>query len=72
MSMYPGRWGSWNQHLVYDNSHYSSVGMTPYEAMYGRKYRSPLCYAEIGSGLIKETNEKIKIIQKKMRKAQDQ
>ena len=42
--------------------------MTPYEALYGRKCRTPLCWTElsekkiIGPNLIQETEEKVKMI----------
>ncbi|KAL0325246.1 UNVERIFIED_CONTAM: Transposon Tf2-11 polyprotein [Sesamum radiatum] len=41
--------GSWDDHLplmefAYNNSFHSSVGMAPYEALYGRKCRSPICW----------------------------
>ena len=32
----------------YNNSYHSSIGMVPYEALYGRKCRSPLCWFEEG------------------------
>ena len=40
--------GSWDTHLpliefAYNNSYHSSIGMAPFEALYGRKCRSPLC-----------------------------
>ena len=40
--------GSWDRHVplaefVYNNSFQSSIGMAPYEALYGRKCRTPLC-----------------------------
>ena len=40
--------GSWEDHLplvefMYNNSYQTTVGMTPYEALYGRKCRTPLC-----------------------------
>ena len=40
--------GSWDRHIplvefVYNNNFQSSIGMTPYEALYGRKCRTPLC-----------------------------
>ena len=40
--------GSWDRHVplvkfVYNNSFQSSIGMTPYEAFYRRKCRTPLC-----------------------------
>ena len=41
--------GSWDRHIplvefVYNNSFQSSIGMAPYEALYGRKCRTPLCW----------------------------
>lgn len=38
--------GSWDQYLTlieftYSNNYHSSIGMAPYETLYGRKYRSP-------------------------------
>jgi len=73
--------GSWNNHLPliefsYNNSYHSSIGMAPYEALYGRKCRTPLCWAEVGDKgilgleIIRETTLKIKSIQEKMRTAQ--
>ena len=40
--------GSWASHLplvefTYNNSYHSSIKASPYEALYGRKYRSPIC-----------------------------
>ena len=40
--------GSWDDHqllveFAYNNSYHSSIGMAPFEALYGRKCRSPLC-----------------------------
>ena len=40
--------GSWDRHIplvefVYNNNFQSSIGMTPYEALYERKCRTPLC-----------------------------
>jgi hypothetical protein len=44
--------GSWIDNLPLIefsyNSYHSSIGMTPYEALYGRKCRTPLCWAEVG------------------------
>ena len=41
--------GQWDLHLpliefLYNNSYHASIKMTPYEALYGRKCRSPLCW----------------------------
>ena len=40
--------GNWNDHLplvefTYNNSYQASIGMAPYEALYGRPCRTPLC-----------------------------
>nr|GEV70504.1 putative reverse transcriptase domain-containing protein [Tanacetum cinerariifolium] len=32
----------------YNNSYYASIKATPFEALYGRKCRSPVCWAEVG------------------------
>ncbi|TXG51789.1 hypothetical protein EZV62_024313 [Acer yangbiense] len=42
---------SWEKHLTwikfsYNNSFHSSIGMPPYEALYDRKCRSPICWDE--------------------------
>ena len=74
--------GSWDRHIplvefVYNNSFQSSIGMAPYEALYGRKCRTPLCWTElserkvIGPDLIREIEEKVKIIREKLKVATD-
>jgi hypothetical protein len=45
--------GSWEEHLplvefAYNNSYQASIQMAPYEALYGRKCRSPICWDDIG------------------------
>ena len=45
--------GSWDSHLplvefAYNNSYHSSIGMAPFEALYGRKCRTPVCWLEAG------------------------
>ena len=62
---------------MYNNSFQSSIGMAPYEALYGRKCRTLLCWPElsekkvIGPELIQETEEKVKMIRKRLRVATD-
>ena len=73
--------GSWDQHLPliefsYNNSYHSSIEMPPYEALYGRKCRSPLFWdnlekVAIGLDLIQETIDKVAIIKQKMKESQD-
>ncbi|GJX61003.1 putative reverse transcriptase domain-containing protein [Tanacetum coccineum] len=47
--------GSWDVHLLlvefsYNNSYHSSVRCALFEALYGRKCRSPIMWAEVGEG----------------------
>ena len=73
--------GSWGEHLPsvefsYNNSFQASIGMAPYEALYGRPCISPMCWAEseeylaLGPELIRETTDTIQIIQDRLRIAQ--
>ena len=74
--------GSWDRHIplvefVYNNNFQSSIGMAPYEALYGRKCRTPLCWTElsekkvIGPDLIQETEKKVKMIRERLKVAND-
>ena len=45
--------GYWLKHLplvefAYNNSFQASIGMAPYEVLYGRKCRTPICWDEVG------------------------
>ena len=45
--------GSWDTHLAlmefaYNNSYQASIEMAPFEALYGRKCRTPVCWDEVG------------------------
>ncbi|GKC16051.1 putative reverse transcriptase domain-containing protein [Tanacetum coccineum] len=72
----------WAKHLPlvefsYNNSYHASLKAAPYEALYGRKFRSPVCYAEVGEAqltgpeMIQETTEKIVLIKQRIQAAQD-
>ncbi|KAJ9561695.1 hypothetical protein OSB04_006855 [Centaurea solstitialis] len=57
--------GSWDDHLPlaefsYNNSHHSSIGMPPYEALYGRRCRTPVCWGEVGQREIGSTEVVLK------------
>ena len=51
--------------FAYNNSYQASIQMTPYEALYGRPCRSPVCWMEVGErpstspDLIRDTSEKV-------------
>ncbi|KAD5318351.1 hypothetical protein E3N88_18297 [Mikania micrantha] len=73
---------SWETHIPlvefsYNNSYHTSIGAVPFEALYGRKCRSPLCWAEVGESqltgpeLVHETTEKIVQIRNRMAAARD-
>ncbi|GKE74434.1 putative reverse transcriptase domain-containing protein [Tanacetum coccineum] len=73
----------WVNHLPlvkfsYNNSYHASIKATPFEALYDRKCRSPICWAKLGevqlTGLeiVQETTEKIVQIKQRMQAARDQ
>ena len=73
--------GSWDRYLpliefAYNNSHHASISMAPYEALYGRKCQSPLCWFEpgeqslLGPDLVRQTTEQIRRIRDKILTAQ--
>ncbi|GJV22412.1 putative reverse transcriptase domain-containing protein, partial [Tanacetum coccineum] len=70
--------GSWDVHLLlaefsYNNSYHSSIRCAPFEALYGRKCRSPVLWAEIressliGLELVQETTNKVVLIKEKLK-----
>ncbi|GJY05026.1 putative reverse transcriptase domain-containing protein [Tanacetum coccineum] len=74
--------GSWDVHLPlvefsYNNSYHASVRCAPFEALYGRKCRSPIMWAEVGEGqligpeLVQETTKKISQIKDRLKAARD-
>ncbi|KAK5819359.1 hypothetical protein PVK06_024350 [Gossypium arboreum] len=73
---------SWERYLplaefAYNNSYQSSIKMTPFEALYSRKCKTPLCWSElseskiVGVDLIRETEEKVRIIRDSLKAASD-
>ncbi|XP_035845778.1 uncharacterized protein LOC118492101 [Helianthus annuus] len=74
--------GSWDVHLPlvefsYNNSYHVSIGMAPYEMLYGRKCRTPVCWGEVGprelahQDIVRATNEKIDAVRAHLKAAQD-
>ena len=73
--------GSWDKKLPliefsYNNSYQATIGMAPYEALYGRKCRSPVHWFETGekalakTDFILSTTEAIKKIRQRIEAAQ--
>ncbi|GJS09898.1 putative reverse transcriptase domain-containing protein, partial [Tanacetum coccineum] len=72
--------GSWDAHLPlvefsYNNSYHASIKCAPFEALYGRKCRSPVIWTEVGESqligpeLVQETTEKIFQIKERLKTA---
>ncbi|GJV99183.1 zinc finger, CCHC-type containing protein [Tanacetum coccineum] len=72
----------WERHLPlvefsYNNSYHAIIKAVPFEALYGRKFRSPVCWAEVGDvqltrpEIIHETTKKIVKIRQRLQAARD-
>ena len=71
--------GAWDNHLslvefAYNNSYQTSIQMAPFEALYGRKCRSPICWDEVGERkllgpeIVQQTVKKVYMIQERLRR----
>ena len=74
--------GSWDTHLelmefAYNNSYQASIEMAPFEALYGRKRRTLVCWDEVGERrlvgpkLVQITSEKVKVVRDNLKIARD-
>jgi len=74
--------GSWDKHLpliefAYNNSYHASIGMPPYEMLYGRKCRTPSCWLEpgekqfAGPELVQLTADKVNVAKEALRVARE-
>ena len=74
--------GSWDRYIplikfAYNNSYQTSISMAPYEALYGMKCRTPVCWTDlnehkvIGLDIVKQTEEKFRVIQQRLKAASD-
>ena len=72
-----GHKGSWEENLplvefVYNSSYQASIQMAPYEALYGRPCRLPICWTEVGESsitspdMIRDTSEKVSLIRQSL------
>ena len=68
---------SWDDHLpliefAYNNSYQASIQMTPFEALYERKCRTPICWKNVGERrllrpeLVQVKTKKIKVIRERL------
>ena len=69
---------SWVKHMslvkfAYNNSYQANISMALYEALYDRKYKTPICWDEVGERklndveLIEMTSEKTRIIRERLK-----
>nr|GFC80508.1 DNA/RNA polymerases superfamily protein [Tanacetum cinerariifolium] len=72
--------GNWDEYLclvefAYNNSWHASIKVAPFELLYGRKCRVPICWNDVGKRLIEGpelieiTNEKVVVAKEKLKEA---
>ena len=73
--------GNWDDYLplvefAYNNSFQASIGMAPFEALYGRRCRSPVCWDDVGEKKllgpehVQLTVEKVSLIKERLKAEQ--
>ena len=74
--------GSWDTHLAlmefaYNNNYQASIEMAPFEALYGRKCRTSVCWDEVGKRrlvgpeLVQITSDKVKVVRDNLKIERD-
>ena len=74
--------GSWDRYIPliefsYNNSFHSSIGMTPYKALYGRRCKTPVCWTKlnehkvIGPDIVEDTEAKVQVIRQRLKVVSD-
>ncbi|GJV14791.1 putative nucleotidyltransferase, ribonuclease H [Tanacetum coccineum] len=73
--------GNWDDYIclvefAYNNSWHASIKCAPFEMLYGRKCRAPICWDQVGERIlegpemIEVTNEKVAVAREKLKEAQ--
>ncbi|GJZ30245.1 putative nucleotidyltransferase, ribonuclease H, partial [Tanacetum coccineum] len=73
--------GNWDDYIclvefAYNNSWHASIKCAPFEMLYGRKCRAPICWDQVGERvlegpeMIEVTNEKVAVAREKLKEAQ--
>ena len=63
--------------FAYSNSFQLSIGMTPYEALFGRRFRTPVCWIELNEykmicpDIVKATEGKVQVVRQRVKAASD-
>ena len=74
--------GSWDRYIplmefAYNNSYQLSIGVAPYEALYGERCRTLVCWTELNEykmiclDIVKDTEEKVQVIRQRLKEASD-
>ena len=63
--------------FTYNNSYQASIGMAPFEALYGRKCKTPICWNDDGESLLlgpemlQQVTEQVRLIRERIKASQD-